>query len=69
MRIMAPGRSHPARFGIEFSLAVKCFISFKSAPALYRTHLSGQPIISFSSRKPFHCTTGGPKLKLRLGKM
>jgi hypothetical protein len=45
-RAMATGRSHAARFDIEFSLAMKCFISFKIAPALYRTRIPGQPIIS-----------------------
>jgi hypothetical protein len=33
-RIVATARRHAAGFGIEFGLAMKCFISFKSAPAL-----------------------------------
>jgi hypothetical protein len=32
MRTMATGRRHAAHFGIEFSLAMKCFISFKRRP-------------------------------------
>jgi len=53
IRAMATRRSHAARFGIEFSLAMKYFISFKIAPALYLTRASGQPIISVKLRKPF----------------
>jgi len=38
-------RSHEARFGIQSRLAMGSFISFKNVPALYRTRISGQPII------------------------
>jgi len=40
---MATQRSHAARFGISFSLAMVSFISF--APELYRTGALGQRLI------------------------